>query len=332
MIDKKLRGVNLGGWLVLEKWMTPSLFVGTDAKDEFSLSLSEEGKRRIRKHRATFLTESDFVWLREEGINAVRIPVGYWVLEENAPYLAGVEHLDWAMEMCVRYDIEAIIDVHGLNGSQNGQDHSGKAGKARWLKEKSLRNSSLDSLEAIAKRYRENPKLWGFQIINEPKLGIFQFKLRAYYKRAYTRVHSLLHEHTRIIFSDAFTPRLLSGALKRSRRVVMDVHSYHMATPLANYMSIAFYFRKLRHRGALFRRLSKTQPIIIGEWSSVISHEVLSKIPVENRDAITRQHVDIQLATFEPFAGWFYWSYKTESNDRWNFRAQIESENIHFKN
>ena len=29
-----LRGVNLGGWLVLEKWMTPSLFDGTAAADE----------------------------------------------------------------------------------------------------------------------------------------------------------------------------------------------------------------------------------------------------------------------------------------------------------
>ena len=26
--NHKLRGVNLGGWLVLEKWITPSLFEG----------------------------------------------------------------------------------------------------------------------------------------------------------------------------------------------------------------------------------------------------------------------------------------------------------------
>ena len=26
-----LRGVNLGGWLVLEKWITPSLFEGLQA-------------------------------------------------------------------------------------------------------------------------------------------------------------------------------------------------------------------------------------------------------------------------------------------------------------
>ena len=30
---KKVRGVNLGGWLVLEKWMTPSIFEGLNAVD-----------------------------------------------------------------------------------------------------------------------------------------------------------------------------------------------------------------------------------------------------------------------------------------------------------
>ncbi len=30
----KMRGVNLGSWLVLEKWMVPSLFEGLEATDE----------------------------------------------------------------------------------------------------------------------------------------------------------------------------------------------------------------------------------------------------------------------------------------------------------
>ena len=31
---EKLRGTNLGNWLVLEKWMQPAMFAGTDAEDE----------------------------------------------------------------------------------------------------------------------------------------------------------------------------------------------------------------------------------------------------------------------------------------------------------
>ncbi len=36
---EQLRGVNLGGWLVLEKWMNQNLFAGTDAMDETYLCL-----------------------------------------------------------------------------------------------------------------------------------------------------------------------------------------------------------------------------------------------------------------------------------------------------
>ena len=40
---QKLHGVNLGGWLILEKWMTPELFNNLSAEDEFSL-INELGK------------------------------------------------------------------------------------------------------------------------------------------------------------------------------------------------------------------------------------------------------------------------------------------------
>ena len=33
----KVKGVNLGNWLVLEEWMQPEFFEGTGAKDEIWL-------------------------------------------------------------------------------------------------------------------------------------------------------------------------------------------------------------------------------------------------------------------------------------------------------
>jgi len=45
MNPQKLKGVNLGGWLVLEKWMTPKLFEGTTAEDEYSFSFEENAQK-----------------------------------------------------------------------------------------------------------------------------------------------------------------------------------------------------------------------------------------------------------------------------------------------
>src|SRR5215469_12190564 len=59
--SSKLRGVNLGAWLVLEKWMTPDTFRGADAEDEYTLclGLGDKAKGRLDQHRDTFITASD---------------------------------------------------------------------------------------------------------------------------------------------------------------------------------------------------------------------------------------------------------------------------------
>ena len=86
-----IRGVNLGGWLVLEKWITPALFAGTSAEDEAHLwtELSDRGQRELlRGHRDSFITERDFADLASRRIDAVRIPVPYFVLAITSPTAA----------------------------------------------------------------------------------------------------------------------------------------------------------------------------------------------------------------------------------------------------
>ena len=63
----KVKGVNLGNWLVLEKWMNPALFEGTTAEDEYWLprQLSKEVyEARIKIHRSEYITERDFVTIK----------------------------------------------------------------------------------------------------------------------------------------------------------------------------------------------------------------------------------------------------------------------------
>jgi glucan 1,3-beta-glucosidase len=61
----RLRGVNLGGWLLLEKWMAPSLFQGLAATDEttWCAELGRDAPARLRGHWERFITREDFAWL-----------------------------------------------------------------------------------------------------------------------------------------------------------------------------------------------------------------------------------------------------------------------------
>ena len=50
----RIKGTNLGNWLVLEKWMEPAMFEGTDAEDETWLNRKLDRKElavRMKKHR-----------------------------------------------------------------------------------------------------------------------------------------------------------------------------------------------------------------------------------------------------------------------------------------
>lgn len=95
----RIKGVNLGNWLVLEKWMNPALFYGTDAEDEYDLprQLSKEVyEARIMIHRSEYICERDFVTIKSMGINTVRIPVPFFIFGDAKPYIGCVEELDKA--------------------------------------------------------------------------------------------------------------------------------------------------------------------------------------------------------------------------------------------
>ena len=80
--SRPLPGLNLGGWLVLEKWMTPSVFAGTEATNEYELWQTAAGPGHITHHRDAFITEADIRWIAATGIRLLRVPIGYWALED----------------------------------------------------------------------------------------------------------------------------------------------------------------------------------------------------------------------------------------------------------
>ena len=248
--------------MLLEKWMTPLLFKGTDAVDEYTFMGTPRAKAKLDQHRREFITEEDFKWLVANKMNAVRIPVGYWVLQSDGPYTEGVKYLDWAIKTAKKYNIWVLIDLHGAKGSQNGHDNSGRVGKSDWSKDKEYREQTISTLEKIAKRYKKAENLWGIELLNEPKIGLFQFKLRRFYKEAGERVSRIAGLDTKIVFHDTFTPRLMSGAIKQ-KNAVMDTHWYQFTVLFPWLYSLKRYFRKVTHRGALIDRLQKNSQLLL---------------------------------------------------------------------
>ena len=94
-----VKGVNLGNWLVLEKWMSPALFDGTTAEDEYYLPTqlsSEVYEARIKVHRSEYISERDFATIKRIGLDTVRIPVPYFIFGDREPFIGCIEELDKA--------------------------------------------------------------------------------------------------------------------------------------------------------------------------------------------------------------------------------------------
>ena len=95
--NNQIRGVNLGGWMVLEPWITPSLFYqflgqgpGTTAFDTYTFCEvlgAEEANRQLRNHWETWVTEEIIGQLAASGaVNSLRLPVGDYQFIPYGPY------------------------------------------------------------------------------------------------------------------------------------------------------------------------------------------------------------------------------------------------------
>ncbi|ODV82824.1 glycoside hydrolase family 5 protein [[Candida] arabinofermentans NRRL YB-2248] len=183
--SEKLYGVNLGGWLVLEPYITPSIFesvtdstTGTTPIDEWHLCETlgtDSATTLLQSHYESWFTEDDFEKMSSVGLNFVRIPIGYWAFQkvDGDPYVMGqVQYLDKALSWCSKHGLKAWIDLHGVPGSQNGFDNSGDRDVINWQStNEDYVSITIDILTTIAAKYSADEYddvVIGIELVNEP--------------------------------------------------------------------------------------------------------------------------------------------------------------------
>ena len=325
----KRRGVNLGGWLVLEKWMVPDVFRGTDAPDEYSLclDLGDRAKARLNQHRETFITAEDFRWIKNRGLNAVRLPVGYWALEAPKPFVECAKFVDFALEQCRQNNLKLLLDLHGAPGSQNGWDHSGRSGAINWPKDPKNIRETLRVLESFAQKYGQHPALCGIELLNEPNAQIPLEILQQFYQDAYPRLRKYARPEVAIVFHDSFRPLVWKNFMQAPAfaNVILDTHLYQCFDNKTKFDTafeqLAF---ALDRKETLDEMQREELPTIVGEWSLSLPDPAMAGLSPLQIESTRRGFADTQLLTYGGTHGWFFWSYKLESLSEWNFRHCVE--------
>lgn len=348
---ERWRGVNLGGWLVLEKWMTPSLFAGLSAEDEtaWSVQSGEQAVGKLHQHWQTFITGDDFDWLATVGINAVRIPVGHWLFGVDYPYHpaygacrypyveGGLAILDQAMVWAEQAGLSVMLDLHAAPGCQNGFDNGGIKDVCDWSSQALYQEYSLLTLERLVQRYASSPALLAIEVLNEPRWDIATALLVDYTARAYQIIRRYATERVAVVFHDGFRDFREYGNLLRGpefANVVFDLHRYqcfveedvnrdlyqHLHKSVVDWKQEADTL--IQHSG---------RDTVVGEWSlglnprfealwaSQLQQPTSKAMDAFQRDLAYRGYAAAQLACFEKYRGWFFWSYKTETMPQWSF-------------
>lgn len=296
-MENKVKGVNLGGWLVLEKWMDPHLFDHTKADDEYYLAHdlpADTYQARIEQHRANFITEADFLHIASLGFNLVRLPVPYFVFGDRAPFIGAIDCVDKAFNWAEAYGLKVLLDLHTAPDGQNGFDNGGISGVCKWASEPDEVEFEKSVAARLAKRYGNRPGLFGIEVLNEPAATkeIFDDMKRRYpprdagmaagsapisfnflchyYLDCYQRLRSILPADKRIVFHDGFALNKWKSFFTSHNfhNVILDTHQYLTGIETTDHDAfIRACQNKLKQLVRQIDEVSQYVPVMTGEWS-----------------------------------------------------------------
>lgn len=187
--DIYFSGMNLGNWLIWEGYLmmddlnfrTHTGFFNS-VKDAFGGDL---GKAAEFEHqwRLNYVTAQGIADLKELGYNSVRVPFHFnlfWDYGTYAPTNRGFEYLDRVINYCRDNDMYVLLDMHAAPGYQNPGDHSDNVNSNANQPRESVTfwdytNGFQYNVDVasqvwghIAKYYKDEPVIWGYDLINEP--------------------------------------------------------------------------------------------------------------------------------------------------------------------
>jgi len=201
----RLRGVALGGYLNMEHFING--YSGSESMFRYAVASTigeDKATFFFEKVIEYFMTEDDFRFLKSLGVNVIRVAINYRHFVNDKLYKtyrqAGFNFLDNIIELAKKNGIYVIIDLHAAPGWQNPGWHSDNIYQANilWYSEK-FQDDTIKIWEDIVKRYKDEPSIAGYGLLNEPDAPSPNALIKFYEKiikniRQYDRDHIIIPE------------------------------------------------------------------------------------------------------------------------------------------
>jgi endoglucanase len=311
-----LRGIGLGGWMNMENFIT-----GFSANED---NFRQVVQRALGKEKADFLfdryldyffTEEDASFIRSLGLNLVRLPFNYRHFEEDMnPFVireAAFKHLDRVIEICARNQLYTILDLHAAPGYQNQDWHSDNPSmRAFFWQHKHFQDRAVWLWEKIAERYRDNPWIAGYNLLNEPS-DPSGAAIASFYQRIVPAVRKIDPDHIIFLEGNRYS-RDFFALGPPFPNTVYTLHNYAAPGFMngGSYPGISRgeYYDKSVLRQKIMETcqymLENKTPIWVGEFGPVYKG-------LTAEDSMRYQLLEDQISIYEEIgASWCLWTYK----------------------
>lgn len=316
-----LKGAGLGGHLNMENFITG--YAGHEHEHRAAMAqVLGQGKAKFffDKFLEYFFTDEDAQFFACLGLNCIRVPFNYrhFIDDQNPGTYKpeGFLWLDRIVEICSRNNLYVILDLHAVPGGQN-QDWHSDTGYARALfwEFKIFQDQVIDLWVEIAKHYKGNPYIAGYNPLNEPA-DPEHTRLVAWYKRASDAIRAVDPDHILFIDGNTYAMDFSAFGSEVLPNAVYACHDYAMlGFPIpgqALYTGTLEQKAKLRSsfdRKVQFMR-DRGTPIWNGEFGPVYADPRVDA-NAENINASRCALLKEQLSIYaENNTSWSIWLYK----------------------
>lgn len=174
-------GMNLGNWLLWEGYLMMGDFnyrTHTQFLNSLGNAFGDMARAKEFEHqwRLNYVTEQTIIDLKNLGYNSVRVPFHYNMFWQNGALSNhGFQYLDRLIGYCRTHKMYILLDMHAAPGYQNPGDHSDNVDSNSSQPRTSVKfwdgnNVAIASQiwRHIANYYKNEPIIWGYDLINEP--------------------------------------------------------------------------------------------------------------------------------------------------------------------
>ena len=267
--EVQLRGTNIGGWLLMESWMSPT---NAECQLEAINILDRRFGEAVRTelfnlYEDHFITEADLDFCRDMGMTVLRLPFWYRTLYDGQGALLpdAFQRIDWFVEGCAQRGMYVILDLHGAPGSQNGKDHSGDTSGANLFENQAYMDQTVALWETVAARYKDHPAVAMYDLLNEPlgKEGATTRKQWDFFDRLYKAIRAVDPDHIITLESCWEAANLPNPKEYGWENVVYQYHAYKWGADNNAIMQTVFAKAKVLS----IQKANYGVPTLIGEFT-----------------------------------------------------------------